>query len=357
MEYCLEVPINPVSFGQVSTALLREVKGRGLDPCVFSIGNPDLTTQKTDKDFELWLSKNILKASKEHNRDNTSIKLWHLNGSMSSNSKEQILFTFYELDSPTQTELNIAKNNTLVTSSQYSQQVLESCGVKSHYVPLGFDKHNFKVIDKTFFNDDRIVFNLCGKFEKRKHHRKIIQSWLKRFGNDKKYYLQCSVFNTFLSPEDNQKLIQEALGNNNFFNINIVGFMKDNELYNDFLNSSNIIIGMSGAEGWGLPEFQSVSLGKHSVILDAHSYKGWANEKNSVLVPPSGKIDSHDGLFFNKGAEYNQGQIFDWNEDDFISACEEAIKRVENDRVNKEGLSLQEDFTYSKTLDNLLELV
>ena len=114
MEYCLELPINAVSFGQVSTALLREVKGRGLDPCVFPINNPELTTQRKDEDFERWLSKNILKSSAEHNRNSKSIKLWHLNGSLNSNSKEQILFTFYELDSPTKTEINIAKNKSLM---------------------------------------------------------------------------------------------------------------------------------------------------------------------------------------------------------------------------------------------------
>ena len=133
--------------------------------------------------------------------------------------------------------------------------------------------------------------------------------------------------------------------------------MPNNELYNDFLNSSDIIIGMSGGEGWGLPEFQSLCLGKHGVLLNAHSYKDWANEENSTLVQPSGKIECYDNMFFHKGSDYNQGNIFDWNEDDFISACEEAIKKVESNRINEAGKKLKDDFTYSKTLDKLLELV
>ncbi len=55
--------------------------------------------------------------------------------------------------------------------------------------------------------------------------------------------------------------------------------MQKNSLYNDYLNSANIILGMSGGEGWGLPEFQSVALGKHAVILNATGYKDWATEK------------------------------------------------------------------------------
>ena len=85
------------------------------------------------------------------------------------------------------------------------------------------------------------------------------------------------------------------------------------------------------------------------------AYKEWANEKNSVLVNPSGKIPVYDGMFFQEGAPYNQGNIYDFNEDEFIDACEQAIKRVKESRVNKEGLLLQENFTYEKTTDAILE--
>ena len=117
------------------------------------------------------------------------------------------------------------------------------------------------------------------------------------------------------------------------------------------------MIGMSGAEGWGLPEFQSVALGKHSVILNATAYKEWANEKNSVLLEPSGKIDAEDGMFFKKGGHFNQGQIFDFNEDEFIDGCEKAIKRYEESPVNEEGLKLQDEFTYSKTVDSITNIM
>jgi hypothetical protein len=52
--------------------------------------------------------------------------------------------------------------------------------------------------------------------------------------------------------------------------------MNENSIYNEFLNSADIILGMSGGEGFGLPEFQSIALGKHAVLLNAHAYKTWA---------------------------------------------------------------------------------
>ena len=227
----------------------------------------------------------------------------------------------------------------------------------AHFVPLGFDTANFKVLDKKYYDDDRIVFNLTGKFEFRKHHAKIMAAWVKKFGNNKKYILQCAVFNPFLDGPKNNGLIANALGHVKYFNTSFLPQMEKNSMYNDYLNSGDIILGMSGGEGWGLPEFQSVALGKHAVILNAHAYKDWATKDNAVLVDVSGKVECVDDLFFKKGSEYSQGRIFNWDEDDFISGCEEAIKRVESDRVNHAGIKLREDFSYSKTLDGILKVL
>ena len=133
--------------------------------------------------------------------------------------------------------------------------------------------------------------------------------------------------------------------------------MQKNSLYNDFLNSGDIIIGMSGGEGWGLPEFQSVALGKHGVILNATAYKEWATEANTTLIEPCGKIEAADGVFFKKGGAFNQGNIFAFDEDEFIEGCEKAVQRHKNTPINLEGLKLQKDFTYSKTVDAIMEVM
>lgn len=345
------LPINSVSFGQVSTALLKRLKERGTETNLFEIGSIDLSSQEEDRDFISWIEESLKRAKESHDRNSKIFKLWHLNGSLQSYSNEQHLLSFYELDDPTPFELNIARNSVLYFSSEYTVDVFKSKGVDAEYIPLFFDHYNFKDTGKKYFDDGRIVFNLVGKFEKRKHHAKVLKAWASKYGNNKKYFLQCSTFNPFLKPQDNNALVANALGGQRYFNISHLPFMAKNSIYNDYLNSSNIVIGMSGGEGWGLPEFQSVALGKHAVILNANGYKSWANSDNSILVEPSGKIDSEDGMFFKKGLNINQGQIFDFNEDDFISACELAIKNVEQNPVNENGIKIQSDFSIDKTLD------
>jgi len=352
----LHLPVNAVSVGQVSVGILREFYRRKLEPCLFLIGSQaDLSVHSVDKDFSEWIQNCSSKALKDHKRSNPIFKLWHINGSLESFSDKQILLTFYELDSPTAEEINILKNNTkILVSSEYCKRVFEDSGVSNvKYLPLAFDEHSFQVKNNRILSD-RITFNLVGKLERRKHHAKVIKSWIMKYGNKKEYYLNCAVYNPFLKQEDQQQLIASLMENKKFFNVNFLGFMPTNQMYNDYLNAGDIIIGMSGGEGWGLPEFNSLALGKHGVILNAHAYKSWANEKNACLVNPSGKVEAYDNMFFKKGSSYNQGNIFDFNHIDFLNACDKAVENFKKSKVNQEGLKLQKTFTFEKMVDNIL---
>jgi glycosyltransferase involved in cell wall biosynthesis len=291
-------------------------------------------------------------------RKDPIFKLWHINGSLESYSDRQFLLTFHELDALTQSEINILKNNDKVlVSSPYSVKVFNEHGVgNTSYLPLFFDAKNFKATNKTYFNDGRVTFNLCGKFEKRKHHVKAIRAWVNKYANNSNYSLQCALYNSFISQEDNTKLINMAVEGKKFFNVSFFGHMAQTNLYNEFLNSADVILGASGGEGWALPEFQSVAIGKHSVIVNAHAYTAWANDKNSVMLEASGKTPAYDNMFFHEGQEFNQGNIFEWSEDAFIEGCEKAIARVKRSKVNQEGLKLQEQFTVKKTTEQILSL-
>ncbi len=358
-DFALHLPLNGVSFGQVSTSLLREFHQRGVQPSLFTIGQSNLESQETSKEFNSWIEFCIQKAFSEYKRETPIFKLWHLNHeSLTSFAKEQTLFTFYELDKPTPIEVNIARNQKhVIVSSNYTKQVFEDHGIKNcSVVPLGFDKHNFH-IKKEDYLKDKIVFNLTGKLEKRKHHKRIIQAWIKKYGKNKDYVLQCAIANPFIKENDFKALISQILDGKTHYNLNFLGIMQKNSLYNDFLNSGNIIIGMSGGEGWGLPEFQSVALGKHAVILNATAYKEWATDSNAVLVEPNGKTEAYDGVFFKKGGAFNQGNIYTFDEDAFIDGCEKAVERYRENPINTAGIALQNDFSYAKTADAIIKIM
>ena len=83
MKYCLNVPINSVSFGQVATMILRGLFNKGHEVVVSPIGNSiDFSTQKDDVNFQNWLTSGVATFSEKHNRQDPALKLWHLNGSL-----------------------------------------------------------------------------------------------------------------------------------------------------------------------------------------------------------------------------------------------------------------------------------
>ena len=121
----------------------------------------------------------------------------------------------------------------------------------------------------------------------------------------------------------------------------------------DSLNSIDIDLGgMSGAEGWNLPSFNATCLGKWSIVLNGSAHKDWANEKNCILIDPSGKEPVYDNIFFKEGAEFNQGNIYTFDEDEFVESMKLAEIKCKN--LNTEGQKLKEKFTYKNTLNTIL---
>ena len=195
-----------------------------------------------------------------------------------------------------------------------------------------------------------------GKFEKRKHTAKILKAWAKKYGNNYKYQLSCLIVNPFMKAEDLNKLLEQALEGKKYGNINFIPYLKTNSEVNDFLNSIQIdLSGCSGAEGWNLPSFNATALGKWSIVLNASSHKDWANDKNAILIQPNGKELAADGVFFNQGGPFNQGNIYTFDEEEFISAMESTESKINEE--NTEGIKLQEEFSYEKSLNKILEVI
>ena len=142
MKLNLHLPINSTSFGQTSTLILRtlfdEIKqGKRLDEnfSVCALGQVDTRTQDLPEDFLAWLNSKLANGIAKHNRKTPTFKLWHLSGGIESLSEKQTLLSFYELDEPTEAELNAARNNKTLFSSRYSIEKFTERGVDCPYLP------------------------------------------------------------------------------------------------------------------------------------------------------------------------------------------------------------------------------
>lgn len=348
MNYSLELPINNLSFGQTSLIFLREIFKLGHNPPVFPIGGQvDISSQTNLPDgFTNWLQNNIATAQKRHNRSWPVFKLWHLNGSLQSFSNEQNLLSFYELDSPTSEEVNIVKNNKRVLfSNDYSVNTFKDLGCDNVFkLVLPFDKYNFSILDKKFYIDNRISFGLFGKLElTRKHTARVIQAWIKKYGNNPKYFLNAAVFNPFIPQDQFNGLLNQICEGKRYFNVQFLNYIPLNAGVNDYLNSLDIMISM-GTEGFGYPLFNALALGKYGVALNCAGHKEYCTDENCVLVQPNSKIPAYDNMFFVQGQPFNQGSVYSYDDEAFINACEIAANKAENNRINSAGIKLQEQF-------------
>ena len=356
MDFSAQLSLQSVSFGQANYAILREFYRKGLNPDIFPIGASDASAQNLDdKDFFHWLTARIQGAEKNFKRSNPNYRLWHPQGSQESVGKEQVLFTFHECNALTPTETNLLSNQARVlVSSRETERVFNVFGVKNTtYCPLGFDRANFHRIEKQYYPDTVIVFGLSGKLESRKNTLRTLKLWADNFGNDRRYQLKCLIFNPFLDETQQKHLIDQTLGKR-YWNINFLPRLKTNAEVNDYLNMIDICLdGLSSFEGFNLPLFHALAIGKQAVVLNAHVHRDYCNESNSFLVEPSGMRPASDGIWFKPGESFNQGSWYEWEDEAALKAIGAALE-VAKER-NVEGEKLREEFSYERTANIIAE--
>jgi len=352
----VNVPLNSVSFGFVGYNLLKKAFEKNLDVNLFPIGKVDLSSfDKMSQEFADWLSSAARIACFRYKRSDPGFKLWHIKGSEESCSNEQFLLTFYELDKPTQPELNIlSQQKRVFFSSEYTATVFKAQGLSNvDYVPLGFDSEHFRRVEKHPYNNEITVGLLCGKWELRKQTAKAVKTWLKKFGNNKKHMLHLSIYNQFFTPEQNKQFLMSCFGGQNYFNVNVLPYYKTLSEFNAVLNSCDYVIDMSGGEAWSIPSFSAVAMGKHGIVHHVNGVKSWANEENCVLIDPIMKAPLIDNVFFREGDVFNNGSIFVWDEQEFLDKLDVVLNRVSNNPINEAGLRLQEEFTWEKSYNKI----
>jgi glycosyltransferase involved in cell wall biosynthesis len=355
MKLLVNAPINALSFGNVSVNILRELFKKNIDLIFFPIGDKAEMDayDKIEPDFVKYLQAATNDRYSKISKDIPSLKLWHIFGSETRYSKNQSLFTFHEVSEVTNIEKNLLSlQDRIFVSSNYTKNIFNLNGLDNvTHVPLGFD-NDFQITNKTYLQD-KIHFGILGKFENRKNTARIIKSWLKLFGNKPEYQLSCAITNPFLDKARFQNELLKVLEGKQYNNLNFVPYMQTNSEVNDYLNSIDIDLGgLSGAEGWNLPSFNATALGKWSVVINATAHKDWATKDNSILIEPSSLKDCYDDVFFKKGQSFNQGQFFDISDQEMDDAI---LKSLSYAKIpNPEGLKLQKQFTYEKTVETIL---
>lgn len=356
MKLNVTLPISQLSLGQVSLNFLKEFHKKNIDCSIFPIGNVDLNPFSVSSEFKNWLESSIKNRYSKLDKNAPTFRCWHLNGSESRLSEKQVLYTFHETDTLTNEEIALAKHQTkVIFSSEYSDNIAKINGVpNSSYVPLGLDDEFVKIPD---LGVQQTHWVLIGKAEHRKCTQRIVNIWSKIYGNNRNHLLTLLIHNPFFSEEHNNAIVGGCFENGKKpYNVMVLKPLATNKEVNMLINSADIdLSGLSMGEGWGLPSFNATALGKWSIVNNATAHKSWANEKNCVLINPNSKIPCYDGVFFVEGREFNQGNFWNYSNESLVEAMKKAEKLAKT--PNLEGEKLATEFTYSKSVDKILEQI
>lgn len=344
----VKAPFNSLSFGQVAFNLAKAIyrSDRDAVEAILPIGNTvDLSAYKVDREFASWMSQKMNSPFSRITRDMPTLQLWHLQGSQDKPTDNSYLYTFHELDNATVTEKMICGlHDKVFVSSAFSRSTFDLSNVSN--IPIGLDPDIVET-GKEYLGKDIIHFGLIGKWESRKNTTAIIKTWLRLFGNNKKYRLTCLVENPFLKTERYQSLVMDATGGKDFFNITFLPRLKTNAEVLELYNAIDVdLSGLSSAEGWNLPAFNATALGKWSCVAAHTSHLDWATNDNAIIIHPTGKRPVYDGTFFAKGLDFNQGNIYIIDENDIERAILASVSKAKT--PNESGKALRETFTYDR---------
>lgn len=361
-----KLAVNQLSFGNCSFGILNELyKKNKTDFQIHDIGTPTLNSFdkiRADENFINWFNERRGNTLQSFDRKNdVQFKMWHINDSQESMCDKNVLYVWHETDTLTKTESNILNNQDhIIVANNYSKQVFEDHGVKVpiSVIPVGFDSVHFNNNIKRKLPKETCSWLIAGKFEEsRKRHVKSIRGWIKKYGNNPKHILNLSIHNSFFSPEDNNRVLHMIFeGKPKPYNVNVHPYLETLTEYNDLLNFTDIVIAM-GNEGWDLPAFTCTALGKHAVLHNCAGISMWANENNATLVESTHKIPCYDNIFFKEGQEFNQGNFFDFDEQNYLDNLSVAYDKWQKNPMNIEGLKLAKEFTWEKTTDGILEII
>ena len=353
-------PINNLSLGNVSYNFLRELIKKNAVDGIFPVQDrADFSAFDSPQEIKNQIIPLIHNRYRAFDRQTPTLRVWHINGAERKLTDKQYLYTFYECDEPTFEEITIVTNqeHTFFSSSESCSHFQRAGLTNVSYIPIGFDPDLHKT-NKKYLPDGVIHFGLIGKFEYRKNTRKIIQTWLKRFGNDSRYQLTCLVNNPFFEGQMMNQILVQTLEGKNYSNINFLPHQEKNSSMNEVYNSIDIdLSGLSGSEGWGLPSFNSACLGNVCVVSNCSAHKDWAKGENIVLVEPNVKVPAYDNYFFRENQPFNQGMFWNIEEEAMLDGIERALVKLQENPEKKERKDLQEEFSYEKTIDRVLSVI
>ena len=345
----LQCPINSLGYGVAGYNILKELYNRDSSVSLYPIGAPE-----TQDNVVISAAANVssLKLHRPH------VKIWHQHDLFQRiGSGRHFGFPIFELTEFDEKEkLSLHHCDEIMVCSKWAAQIVENqTGIKSSVVPLGVDTETFSA--SKINNSDKTIFFNCGKWEKRKGHDILVECFNKAFSKDDNVELWMMCSNPFIGDNNKtwQKFYKESgLGEK----IRLIPRQQNHSDVARLMNMADCGVFPARAEGWNLELLEMMACGKRVIATNYSAHTEFCTPLNSFLVNTPRLETAFDGVFFDgkKGlwAELGQDQ-----KDAIIEYMREihSLKQSGQLGVNTHGIDTANRFSWSNTVDKLLEAV
>jgi hypothetical protein len=347
MNLNFSAPINPTSYGLVSSYILTYLEIRKHFVSLFPIGDIQPIYQKFGKAVQAGINN-----SKQFDHSAPSLRIFHqFSMGQHVGKLQKIGFPIFELEYLHDFEIHHLKYlDKILVASKWAKNVINQyMDIPVGVVPLGVDTDYFFPMK---INDDNrpFIFLCVGKYEKRKNQEQIIEAFGKAFSNKDDVELHFLGMN--LNKQVNQMyeqrmapIIQNCPISYKIKQHNSQ-FIPPEELHRMYCITDCFILPSRG-EGWAMPLLEALACGCHCIASNVTGQTEYLTDKISLLVDPIGKEPALDGIYF-----HGQGEWYTFSTDQIVEHMRYAYNNFKG-KMNKPGVDAAREFTWMNTVEQL----
>lgn len=346
-------PVGKTGYGVTGFNVLKGLRERDWRICLFGRGQHFRTAN------EAQLVQFAMNEGLYFDYDAPCLNIWHQNDLGNSVGKGKYVgWPIFELDTFDEVEThNLNYPDELIVCSKWAKKVCEDNGIepKIHVVPLGIDNMIFNTRVRSQKETENTVFLNVGKWEIRKGHDILGDTFNTAFSKDDNVELWLMPHNQFISKEDERNwermYLDTEMGRHG--KIKILSWVNTHQEVCQIMAQTDCGVFPSRAEGWNLEPLEMMALGKPIIITNYSGHTEFCDKDNSYLIDIDKLEPAYDGQwFFEQGnwAELGEPQIKVLVE--HMRSVHDKVQRP-GSFVNDAGIETAQKFSWDYSLDLL----
>ena len=359
MNINLVTPLGYTGYGMAGLNILKALIRLGHNVALFPIGTPNPDSQEDVEAIQL-ASKNTANFDPHA----LCIRIWHqFDMAQRVGTGRFVGFPIFELDTLKPNEIHhLSTLDEIAVTSEWAKSVLENNGIHKpiKVCPLGVDRNIFRPLGEPESTKSlrtkpgNMVFLNMGKWEVRKGHDILAKIFMDTFSQTDAVELWMCPHNPFLKQQEIDGFMRNYHSRPG--QIKVLERLKSSKNVAEVMNTADVGIFPSRAEGWNMEALEMLACSKHIIITECSAHTEYCNHENSHLVMvPDVEPAVDKKWFFGDG---NWAKIDDAAIEQISRYMRELYDRFHFHGLSRNiaGLETAQKLTWENTAKKLLEV-